>query len=23
VHGISEQQWRFLLGQAMDLNYLT
>jgi site-specific DNA-cytosine methylase len=23
VHGISEQQRRFLLGQAMDLNYLT
>jgi hypothetical protein len=23
VHGISEQQWRFLLGQAMDLNCLT
>jgi hypothetical protein len=23
VHGISEQLWRFLLGQAMDLNCLT
>jgi hypothetical protein len=23
VHGISEQQQRFVLGQAMDLNYLT
>jgi hypothetical protein len=23
VFGILEQQWRFLLGQAMNLNYLT
>jgi hypothetical protein len=23
VHGLAEQQWRFLLGQTMNLNYLT